>query len=73
MSNKLRRYPPELKERAVLRVLDHEGDYPSQWKTVNEIGEKLGVPSRVVTDLDSKSRYRVLTIGRDSRVMNASV
>ncbi|MFT6289887.1 MAG: hypothetical protein ACJAR2_000472, partial [Ilumatobacter sp.] len=24
-------------------VLDHQGDYRSQWKAINEIGEKLGV------------------------------
>jgi transposase len=43
MSNKSRRYWPELKERAVRMVLDHQGDYRSQWKAINEIGEKLGV------------------------------
>jgi transposase len=43
MSNKSRRYPPELKERAVRMVLDHQGDYPSQWRAINEIGEKLGM------------------------------
>ena len=43
MSNRSRRYPPELKERAVRMVFEHQGEYPSQWKTIREIGAKLGV------------------------------
>ena len=38
-----RRYPPELRERAVRMVFDHQADYPSQWKAICEIGERLGV------------------------------
>ena len=43
MSNKSRRYPPELKERAVRMVFEHQDDYPSQWNAICTIGEKLGV------------------------------
>jgi transposase len=43
MSSRSRRYPPELKERAVRMVFEHQGEYPSQWKAINEIGAKLGV------------------------------
>lgn len=43
MSKRSRRYPPELKERAVRMVFEHQSEYPSQWKAINEIGEKLGV------------------------------
>jgi transposase len=38
-----RRYPPELRERAVRMVLDHRGDYPSVWKAVCAISEQIGV------------------------------
>jgi transposase len=43
MSNKSRRYPPELKERAVRMVFEHQDEYPSQWNAICTIGEKLGV------------------------------
>jgi len=43
MSKRSRRYPPELKERAVRMVFEHQHEYPSQWKAINEIGAKLGV------------------------------
>ena len=43
MSNKSRRYPPELKERAVRMVFEHQSEYSSQWKAITSIGEQLGV------------------------------
>lgn len=38
-----RRYPAELKERAVRLVLEHQHEYPSQWKAIQTIGKQLGV------------------------------
>ncbi len=43
MSPRSRRYPPELKERAVRMVFEHQAEYPSQWKAICSIGEQLGV------------------------------
>jgi transposase len=37
------RYPEELRERAVRMVLEHQGEYPSQWKAIVSIAEKLDV------------------------------
>ena len=37
------RYPVEVRERAVRMVRDHEGEYPSQWKAIESISEKLGI------------------------------
>ena len=37
------RYPAELRERAVRMVFDSEGRYPSQWKAIVSIAEKLDV------------------------------
>jgi transposase len=36
-------YPPEFRERAVRMVLEHQGEYPSQWKAIQSIAEKLKV------------------------------
>jgi transposase len=34
------KYPPEIRERAVRLVLDHEHGYPSQWKAICSIADK---------------------------------
>jgi transposase len=36
-------YPPELRERAVRMVFEHQHEYPSQWKAIESISEKLDV------------------------------
>lgn len=38
MSTRSRRYPPELKERAVRMVFEHQGEYPSQWRAIRQLG-----------------------------------
>jgi transposase len=45
MSEKKRtgRYPAEMRERAVRMVSEHQGEYPSQWKAIESISEKLGI------------------------------
>ena len=40
--SKLTRYSPEVRERAVRMVFDHQGEYPSQWQAVVSIATKIG-------------------------------
>jgi transposase len=37
------RYPDEVRERAVRMVLEHQGEYPSQWKAIESISARLGI------------------------------
>ena len=37
------RYPPEVRERAVRMVFDHQDEYPSQWKAIESISAKLSI------------------------------
>lgn len=40
-----RRYPPELRERAVRMVADVRGDHESEWAAMAKVAELLGVTS----------------------------
>src|SRR3954470_15510515 len=36
-------YPPEMRERAVRMVFDHQEEYSSQWKAIESISAKLSI------------------------------
>ncbi len=36
-------YPPEVRERAVRMVFEHQDDYSSQWKAIESIAAKLSI------------------------------
>ena len=38
-----KRYPVEVRERAVRMVLEHEGQYDSQWAAISSVAQKLGM------------------------------
>jgi transposase len=40
--SKANRYSPEVRERAVRMVLEHEREYPSQWQAICSIAAKIG-------------------------------
>ena len=35
-------YAPEVRQRAVRMVLDHQGDYPSRWSVIQSVSDKIG-------------------------------
>ncbi len=37
------RHPNELRERAIRMVFEHQDEYPSQWKAIQSIAEKLDI------------------------------
>jgi len=41
--NKTKRYPKEIKERAVRLVSEHQNEYDSQWKAIVSVASKLGM------------------------------
>jgi len=79
--NKSTRYSPEVRERAVRLVFEHEREYSSQWSAIQSIAGKMGCSAetlrkwvrRAETDagrregLTTEDRERIKSLERENR------
>ena len=75
------RFSPEVRERAVRMVLEHQGDHASQWAAITSIAAKIGCTSETLRNwvrqaerdsgqrsgLTSDERARLRALERENR------
>ena len=72
--NRHKRYPPEVRERAVRLVLEHQEDYNSQWAALTSIAGKIGCTAETLENQQIMNTLisflcRLITKRRPSRAI----
>ena len=69
--NRSMRYSPEIRDRAVRMVIEHQADYDSQWAAMNSIAAKIGCTAETLrkwvrrAERDQGLREGVTSSGRE--------
>ena len=66
-----KRYSPEVRERAVRMVFEHQHDYESEWSAIESISEKIGCTAETLrrwvrqSEIDQGKRSGISTSERE--------
>ena len=55
--NRATRYSPEIRERAVRMVFEHQAEYDSQWSALNSIAAKIGCTAETLRKWVRRSEH----------------
>ncbi|WP_446221770.1 hypothetical protein ACTWPB_17965 [Nocardia sp. IBHARD005] len=55
-------YPDEVCEKAVRLVVDHRGDYPSEWDAIKTVAERIGANPETVRNWVRKTQTSTGTL-----------
>ncbi len=67
------RYSPEVRERAVRMVLEHQSEYPSQWQAIRSLANKCGCTPETLRKWHGRPRSIRVGEAAIDRVVHNSV